>query len=61
MEELKESIITQTGEIRCPVCGKLNAVLTGHEVVRNFKIRCRGSRQGREHFFIINTEGKEKE
>lgn len=59
MEELlKEAIITTGGKIKCPVCGKTNGMITGQEKVENFRIRCKSSRRGHEHFFVLNA-GKE--
>ncbi len=56
MGELKDAIILSDGRIKCPLCNKTNGMLTGNETVRNFKIRCRGSRRKREHFFMLNVE-----
>ena len=53
--EMKEAIVTSKGEVRCPYCGLLNAMLTGKEMVRGLKIRCRGSRRGTEHYFVLNA------
>lgn len=61
MEELKEAIITPDNKIKCPYCFKTNGMVTGRETVRNFKIRCKGSRRGREHYFMLNAEKEEKE
>lgn len=58
MGEVREAIITPKGEVRCPYCGKLGLVLTGEETAKNLKIRCRGSRKGAEHYYVLNT-GKE--
>lgn len=58
MEILKEAVIVDK-TVRCPICGKLNGVITGEETVRNYKIRCRGSRKGFEHYFTLNVERKE--
>lgn len=60
MEELKEAIIGPDRKIRCPVCGKTNGMITGQEKVENFRIRCKSSRRGHEHFFVLNT-GRENE
>lgn len=60
MEELKEAIITPDNKIRCPICGKVQGMITGRETVRNFKIRCRSSRRNCEHFFMLNAESEEK-
>ncbi len=60
MEILKEAIITENGKIKCPYCGKTNGMITGNETIRNYKVRCRGSRRGHEHFFVLNTEVGER-
>ena len=60
METLKEAIITYDNKIKCPYCLKTNGMVTGKEYVENFKIRCKGSRRGAEHFFILNTGKKEE-
>ncbi|MDE7177070.1 MAG: hypothetical protein K2O59_04580 [Lachnospiraceae bacterium] len=60
MEILKEAIIAPDKKIKCPICGKTNGIVTGQEIVRNYKIRCRGSRRGLEHYFVLNTEMEEK-
>lgn len=60
MEKLKEAIVTPDNKIRCPICGKVNGMITGQEIVRNFRIRCKGSRRNHEHFFMLNTESEEK-
>lgn len=59
-EDLREAVITEDGKIQCPICGKCNGMITGEETIRNFKIRCRGSRRGWEHYFTINVEKEEK-
>lgn len=56
MEILKEAVITEDNKIQCPICGKTNGMITGRETVRNYEIRCRGSRRGFEHYFVLNTE-----
>lgn len=61
MEKLKGAIITHDKKIKCPYCFKTNGMITGRETVRNFKIRCKGSRRGREHYFVLNVEKEEKE
>lgn len=55
-----EAIITEDNKVKCPYCGKVNGVLTGHETVRNYKIRCRASRKNQEHFFVLNVEGEQR-
>lgn len=59
-ELLKEAIITPDNKIKCPHCGKTNGMVTGNETVRNFKIRCKGSRRNHEHYFVLNTEREGK-
>lgn len=50
-----QAVISKDMEIRCPICGRKCGVLCGNEVVRNFRIRCKGSRQmAKPHFFILN-------
>lgn len=60
MEELKQAIITEDKKIICPYCHKLNGQLTGNEIIRNFKMRCRGSNGRTEHFFKLNVEMEDK-
>lgn len=60
MEEIKKAVISKDGEIRCPYCNKLNGRLTGNEVIRNFKMRCRGSSGRIEHFFALDYSGMER-
>lgn len=60
IEELREAVITPDKKIHCPICGKTNGMITGEETIRNYKIRCRGSRRGWEHYFVLNTEMEEK-
>lgn len=57
-ESLKEAIIADK-KIKCPICGKTNGMITGFETIRNYKVRCRGSRRGWEHFFVVNVEKEE--
>ncbi len=59
MEEIKKAVISKDKKIRCPYCGKLNGQLTGNEVIRNFKMRCRGSNGRMEHFFVLDYSGME--
>lgn len=54
MEELKQAIVTVDKQVRCPCCGKLAFVLNDEAYVKNLKVRCRGSRHGLEHFFIVS-------
>lgn len=56
---LQEAVITPDKKIKCPICGKTNGMITGKETIRNFKVRCRGSRRGWEHFFLLNIEAEE--
>lgn len=58
MEELKTAII-EDGKVKCPYCGKVNGCVTGSEFVYNYKIRCRGSRRGHEHFFLLFAGNEE--
>lgn len=60
IEKLKEAVITADKKIQCPICGKCNGMVTGEETIRNFKVRCRGSRRDWEHFFVLNVEREEK-
>lgn len=60
MEELKQAIITPDKKIKCPICQKTNGRITGQETIRNYKVRCRASRRGWEHFFVLNVEKEEK-
>jgi len=55
MEELKQAIITPDRKVHCPHCSKVALILNDEAYVKNLKIRCRGSRRGVEHFFILNT------
>lgn len=55
-EELKNAVIDEDKKIRCPVCGKTNGVLNEGASIKNYKMRCRGSRKGYEHFFMINID-----
>lgn len=54
MEELKQAIITPNKQVRCPYCGKLAFILNDEAYIKNLKVRCRGSRHGLEHFFIVS-------
>ena len=60
-ETLKEAIITLDKKIKCPICNKTNGLLNKEAVIKDYKIRCRGSRRGAEHFFILNSGGDEKQ
>ncbi|MCM1325241.1 MAG: hypothetical protein NC094_01325 [Bacteroidales bacterium] len=60
MEE-RQAIITEDKKIYCPLCKKLNGILTGQETIRNYKIRCRGSNGRMEHFFMLNAEPEKEE
>lgn len=59
MEEIKRAIINEDGKVICPYCGKTNGLVNGTELVINYKIRCKSSRRGREHFFLLFA-GNEK-
>jgi len=59
MEELKQGIITSDRKVRCPYCNKLALILNDEAYVKNLKIRCRGSRHGLEHFFIVSGGNEE--
>lgn len=54
MEELKQAVITDDGKIKCPICYKTNGQVHINTFVRNYVIRCRGSRRNNEHFFVLN-------
>lgn len=41
-------------EIRCPVCGRKVAEITGHEVIKNFVFRCPKKINGISHDFVID-------
>ena len=56
-EEYKNAII-EDGRVLCPYCYKLNLKVDGSEVIRNLKIKCRGSRRNANHCFVVNF-GKE--
>ena len=56
MEKLKQAII-EDGRVLCPYCYKLNLKVDGSEVIRNLKVKCRGSRHVA-HYFAVNF-GKE--
>lgn len=60
MEILKEAIITPDKKIKCPICGKTCGMITGQETIRNYKVKCRGSRREWQHYFVINVEKEEK-
>lgn len=57
MENLKQAVIETDGRIRCPVCFKVNGIVTNDAILKNYKIRCRTSRRGHEHFFVVNWNG----
>lgn len=59
-ERLQEAVITPDKKIQCPICGKCNGMITGQETIRNFIVRCRGSRRNLEHYFMLNVEREEK-
>lgn len=55
MSKLMQAIITPNKEVRCPFCNKLHLVLNDDTFIRNCQIRCRGSRKGLEHYFMLNA------
>lgn len=62
MEEKQAIIEAGTGKIKCPVCGKTNGLVTAGAYCRGHRVRCRSSRRGCEHFFILNYgQGKDGE
>ncbi len=56
---LKRAVITTDNKIRCPICGKVNGQISGSEFIYNYKVRCRGSRRGCEHYFLLFAGNKE--
>lgn len=54
MKELEQAII-EDGRVLCPYCHKLNMKVDGSEVIRNLKVKCRGSRRVA-HYFVVNFE-----
>ncbi len=59
MEGLKQAVITPNKRVCCPYCGKLAFILNDGAYVKNLKVRCRGSRHGLEHFFIVSGGNEE--
>lgn len=53
--ELKEAIIMPDKKIKCPYCYKTNGMVNENAFVRNYIIRCKGSRRGHEHYFCLNV------
>ena len=62
MEGLEQAIITEDGRIRCPFawCGKVNGIVGGDTIIKNYIVRCRASRRNHEHFFVIDYNGEKK-
>lgn len=60
MEKIKQAIITEDKKILCPYCHKINGELTGNEMVRNLRLRCRGSNGRLQHYFLLNVEREVK-
>lgn len=56
---MQTAIITPDGKVKCPLCGKVNLILNDNTFIRNCQIRCRGSRKGLEHYFMVNAGGME--
>ena len=63
MEELKQAVISADGKIHCPYewCCKVNGVVNEGAIIENYIVRCRASRRGREHYFLVNWNGKKGE
>lgn len=57
---MKNAIITDTKEIRCPICNRKIGELTGKETVINFKMRCPKKIKGVAHEFVINIKEGDK-
>lgn len=49
----KEAVIVNN-EIRCPICNRMHGKLQGNEVIKGFRIFCRGRYANDRHFFILN-------
>ena len=60
MDELKNAVIGPDGRIRCPHCFKTNGMANDDAFIKNYIMRCRGSRRGAEHFFVVNYNGKKE-
>lgn len=58
----KEAVIGTDGKIRCPYCFKTNGMANDDAFIKNYIMRCRGSRRGRgaEHYFVVNYNGKKE-
>lgn len=56
METYKQAIITDDKKIKCPYCFKTCGMINEGALIKNYKVRCRGSRRGKEHFFWLNVE-----
>lgn len=62
MEELQKAIIKADGEVKCPICGEVNGHVTGSNfsgAFQNYKIRCKNSASGNEHFFLLFAGNEE--
>ena len=60
METYKQAIITDDKKIKCPYCFKTCGMINEGALIKNYKVRCRGSRRGKEHFFMLNVGKEEK-
>ena len=54
MNGLLQAIITPDKKVKCPICGK-TAMILNDTFIRNCQIRCRASRKGLEHYFMLNA------
>lgn len=48
-------------EIRCPICGRKHGELHGGESIVNLRVRCKGSKETKQHEFIINYNSRDAE
>ena len=55
MNGLLQAIITPDKKVKCPICGKTAMILNDDTFIRNCQIRCRASRKGLEHYFMLNA------
>ena len=55
---MKNAIITDTRDVRCPICNKKIGELTGNEVVKNFIVQCPRKIEGKAHRFVINLQSE---
>ena len=62
METVKNAIIGTDRKIRCPYawCGKDNGIANKDAIIKDYIVRCRASRRGHEHYFLINWNGKKE-